>query len=425
MHSFDLIVIGAGPSGMMSAIEYAKNYPDKNILILEQMDTIAKKLKASGGGRCNLSNQLPLNEFIGRFDKNARFIQDALKLFYNQDLIDFFQTIQIPVHSPDGYRIFPKTHDSQTVINGFTQALAKLQIRVKCSVCVDEILINNSKVTGVRAGNRNFEAQNIIVATGGVGYPKLGGRNQSFDMIKDTGHTITSLYPAMLPLITKETWVKSCRADTLPKVQISIDSKKIKLKNAYKNIKVQGDLIFSDKGIRGPVVLDFARYITPLLHEHSEVPILINIKNMNEEALFRHIKDSVQKNPQYTTLKHIETLLPRSVSLAVCRLCGIDPEAVYKSIEGKKKEALIKTLHHTPLTITAHEGFNRAMVTRGGVNLKEVDPKTLQSKMVQGLYFCGEVLDIDGPCGGYNLQWAFSSGNLAGKLKPGICIRNS
>ena len=215
----------------------------------------------------------------------------------------------------------------------------------------------------------------------------------------------------MMPLMTKEKNFASCKADTIAKAILKVNIPK------YKNLKLVGDLIFTKEGLRGPVILDFAREITPILAKHSEVPLLINfLKGKNEEEIFTHLKNEIAKNPTNTILENLETLLATSVATEILNICEIDTNLRFKQIEGIKREKLVKTLAWTPFTIIGHEGFKNAMITRGGVELKEIEPKTMQSKIVEGLYFCGEVVNIDGPCGGYNLQWSFSSGFLAGKL---------
>ena len=177
-------------------------------------------------------------------------------------------------------------------------------------------------------------------------------------------------------------------------------------------------MIFTNNGIRGPVVLDFARELTPILAEYNEVPLLISfVKGMNEEEIYKYIKDDISKNPTHTILENLNKLLAFSVINEICNICQINPNDKFKNIDGLKREKLIKTLTWTPLTVIGHEGFKNAMITRGGVDLKEIDSKTMQSKIVDGLFFCGEVVNIDGPCGGYNLQWSFSSGYLAGLVK--------
>ena len=212
----------------------------------------------------------------------------------------------------------------------------------------------------------------------------------------------------MMPLTTKESWVANCRADTIPKAELRVDLKKAK------KLKATGDLIFTKNGIRGPVVLDFAREVTPLLEQYGEVPLLINMTGgMNEDGILRHIKEANAKGPA-STLELVAPLLPESVARELILLADGDPDTPFNKLSGTVRDKLVKTIAWTPLTVTGHEGFKMAMITRGGVSLREIDPATMESRLVKGLYFCGEVMNLDGPCGGYNLQWSFSSGYLVG-----------
>ena len=269
----------------------------------------------------------------------------------------------------------------------------------------------NLKIIGVKTDNEIFHSNNVILATGGLGYPSLGAEGDGFSIASELGHKITKLYPAMMPLKTKEDWVANCRADTIAKVELRVDLKK------HKKLRASGDLIFTKNGIRGPVVLDFAREITPLLKKYDEVPLLLNLtKGMNEEQISNHLKDELLKNSHAEIIELVSTLLPHAISVELCKLADINPHAKNKEIDGKNRAKLIQLLTWTPLTVSGHDGFKMAMITRGGINLKEINPKTMQSKVIDGLYFCGEIMNLDGPCGGYNLQWSFSSGYLAGKL---------
>lgn len=408
MRDYELIVVGSGASGMMAAITYAKK--NKKVLLLEKLPKIALKLKASGGGRCNLTNTLSNEEFISSFAREGKFMRDALEAFDHKKLQEFFKSIGVQTHAPDGLRIFPTSHNSFTIIEALENEMKRLGIEILTQQKVQELLTNEQEIIGLKTKDNTFYSSKIILATGGLGYPTLGGDNDGHHLASALGHKITELFPAMLPLHTKETWVKNTRADTLAKVQIKID-----LKKANK-LKATGDLIFTNKGIRGPVILDFAREITPLLQKYGEVPLLLNFtKGMNEEQITKKLKDEAYKNPQNSIHEHLKTLLPDAISKELCLLADIDPNTTYKQLIGANKAKLIKLLAWTPLTVVGHDGFKSAMVTRGGINLKDIDPKTMQSKIIKGLYFCGELLNIDGPCGGYNLQWAFASGYLAGE----------
>ena len=405
---FDVIVIGGGPAGIMASISAAKE--NKSVLLLEKLSKIAAKLKATGGGKCNLTNTLSTEDFMAKFGRNGRFMSHALEAFNANDLRDFFTSIGVETIARDGFRVFPLDHSSSIILKALDDELERLKVKVDCSVEIqsiqkeDDIFIINSQ-------SNIYKTKNIILATGGLGYPTLGATGDGYIYAKNFGHEVTSLHPAMMPLFTKEKNFASCKADTIAKAILKVDLPK------YKKLKLTGDLIFTNNGIRGPVVLDFARELTPIIAKHNEVPLLISfLKGMNEEQIFTHIKKEIEKNPTATVLENLTTLLAFSVATEICNICEIDTSEKFKNIDGIKREKLIKTLAWTPLTVTGHEGFKNAMITRGGVELKEIDSKTMQSKLISGLYFCGEVVNIDGPCGGYNLQWSFSSGYLAGKI---------
>ena len=405
---YDLIVVGSGAAGLIAAVVAARE--GKKVLLLEKLPKLASKLKATGGGRCNLTNTLPNEEFMQRFGKHGRFMQDALNLFDHRALQAFLKSIGVDTHVPDGFRIFPTSHSSQTIIDAFVQELKKLNVSVQTEQKVQRILVESTHVVGVKTTHSSFYAPNVILATGGLGYPTLGAEGDGYILAEELGHKVTDLSPAMMPLKTKERWQAECRADTIPKVELCVALKK------HKKLKAVGDLIFTKEGIRGPVVLDFAREVTPLLKKYGEVPITLNLTKMDEDALHKHFKKELSKNPSSSTLELVNTLLPLALSRQLCKLADANGDTSYKKLDGKIKQKLIEILAHTPMTVTGHDGFKMAMITRGGIHLKGIDPKTMQSKLVQGLYFCGEIMNLDGPCGGYNLQWSFASGHLAGKL---------
>ena len=394
---------------MMAAITAARE--GKSVLLLEKLSKIGAKLKATGGGRCNLTNTLSNEEFMTRFGRDGRFMSPALEALDHKDLRSFFKDLGVESHAPDGYRVFPLTHSSATIINAMVEEMQHLGVTVLCSQKVETLEHDGVKVSGVHTQTDTFHGDAVAIASGGMGYPVLGAEGDGYPMARSVGHKVTDLYPAMMPLKVKENWVTNCRADTIAKVDIYVDMKK------YKKLKAKGDLIFTKGGIRGPVVLDFSREITPLLAKFDEVPILVNLtKGMNEEQIRIHIKNEIAKDPHRSTLDIMKTLLPESVSIELIKLADAEHALGWNKLTGQSRDKLIKLLAWTPLTINGHDGFKMAMITRGGIHLKEIDPYTMQSKKLNGLYFCGEVMNIDGPCGGYNLQWSFASGHLAGKL---------
>jgi len=406
--TYDLVVIGAGAAGMMAAITAARD--GSSVLLLEKLPKIGAKLKATGGGRCNLTNTLDNETFMSHFGRDGKFMMPALDAFDHNALTSFFNELGVKSHAPDGFRIFPVTHSALTIVEAMQHEMDRLGIDVYCNQKAVSLLRSNEKIAGVETQSNKYEASTVVIATGGKGYPVLGAEGDGYLLAESVGHRVTPLHPAMMPLKTKEKWVANCRADTIAKVELRVNMKK------YKKYYAKGDLIFTKEGIRGPVVLDFSREITPLLAKYNEVPLVANfIKGMNEEQVRLHTKKVLLKKPDMTTLTLLKTLLPESLSLEICKMAEVNPSVTLAKQRGESRDRLFKLLVSTPLTINGHEGFKMAMITRGGVSLKEIDPYTMESRKLQGLYFCGEVVDLDGPCGGYNLQWSFASGYLAGR----------
>jgi predicted Rossmann fold flavoprotein len=402
---YDVIIIGSGAAGLMASISAKKHHP--KVLVLEQMDDIATKLKATGGGRCNLTNTLEAGLFMDKFGKNGRFMRDALLAFSSSDLQNFMSSIGVDTHAPDGFRVFPVTHKSSTIIEGMSKKLNEEHIELICNQKVIEVK-KIDELFELKTNNSSYKTKYIILATGGNGYKNLGATGEGYEIAQDLGHTVTKLYPAMMPLFTKETWVANCTADTIAKATIQVNIKK------YQKLKATGDLIFSKNGIRGPVVLDFAREITPLFDKFEEIEVCVNmIKNRDENDLIELFKKSPLKSISDVLL----SIIPKSICDELLKRIDVCGKNIYKNLLGEEKTKLLKIFTKTPLTIVGSDGFKLAMITRGGIDLQGINPATLESKIVPNLYFAGEIIDIDGPCGGYNLQWAFSSGYLAGLLK--------
>ncbi|MFZ5951916.1 MAG: NAD(P)/FAD-dependent oxidoreductase [Candidatus Rifleibacteriota bacterium] len=408
MFDYNLIIVGGGASGCMAAIQAARL--GLKVALFERLDKLLAKVRASGGGRCNLTNTLDQKDFIKRFGRDGKFIIPALQAFDSQKLREFFAEIGVETVAHDGFRVFPAGHDSQLVNHALQQQLQHPAIKVFTGSLVDGLIVENGKVLGISCGREKHFSDTVILASGGRGYPALGGSDSGLKMAAQAGHSIVGPFPAMLPLRCRETWVEKCRADTIGKAKISIDL------DGYRKFSATGDLIFTNDGIRGPVVLDFAREITPLLEKFTEVPLLLDLcGGLNEEQILQKIKKLSFENEKDGIAAIISRFLPVELAKVMCQLAQADENLRFSKLAGQTRERLLKILVATPVTVVGHAGFEHAMVTRGGVSLKEIDPRTLASRLVQGLFFCGEMVDLDGPCGGFNLQWAFSSGFLAAR----------
>ncbi|PID27141.1 MAG: aminoacetone oxidase family FAD-binding enzyme [Candidatus Cloacimonadota bacterium] len=409
---YDIIVVGGGPSGIFSAIYGARR--GKTVLIVEKSKSLALKLLASGNGRANLTNTLDNDTFLSRVGhgkKEGLFLKDAFNIFDKLSLKNLFLELGLEIKPFDGFHIFPEDRSSKTVVDLLIKELKRLGVKILTSSKCEKILVKNNSIDGVLVNGKKYLSKSLVVATGGKGFPSLGGSVDGYNILRDIGHKITNLYPAMVKLNVKERWIENCRADTISNAVIKIDIKK------YSKKSFKGDLIFTQKGLMGPLIQDFSGEVTPLFDKYDEVPLLINfVKGKNREEIYTLFKKFKSKDPTKPLLDHISTILPKPLILEFCKQLSIDPNIQINRFSGRDRENLIDLMVKGKLTVTGSEGFKSAMVTRGGVSLKEVNPKTMESKLIKNLYIVGEVLDIDGPCGGYNLQIAFSTGAVAGKF---------
>lgn len=399
--NYDVVVIGSGAAGCMAALEAKKRHD--RVALVEKLSQFGAKLKATGGGRCNLTNTLAPEQYLERFGKVAFFMRPAIEALNATDLRCFFDAIGVKTATKDGFRVFPQTHNALTVVSALQTALTEAKVDIFLQMEISHLDYSN-EVFVVESLTKRFTASSVVIATGALGFPKLGAHGDGFSFAQHLGHTVTPLHPAMTPLKVKEQWVASCTADTMPNVRM-----KIALKEA-RNIEAQGDLIFTKEGIRGPVVLDFSREITPLLKKYAEVPLVLRMTPFNQQQLYDYFKE----HATHSILQTLRTFLPESVARALIASVGAEAALTFKKQPGNVRDALIRVVVETPLHVTDDYGFERAMITRGGVHRNEIDANTMCSKVTPGLYFAGEVIDVDGPCGGFNLQWSFASGYLAG-----------
>lgn len=402
-------IVGAGPAGLMAAIAAAAGGAET--LVLERMERPGLKLLASGGGRCNLTNLAPPAEFMARFGRQGRFLQPALAELDAAGLRQFFADRGVPTQAADGFHVFPVAEDARAVLDALLREAARqgVTLRTRCEVRSLEPRPGG----GFRlrlAGGTAVAATAVILAAGGCSYPGLGANGSGFELARGLGHTLVPPVPALVPLVTAEEWPRTLTGITFPDVALRIALSRCR------QMEWRGALLFTHRGISGPAVLDASGEVAALLAAgEATVPLHISFRPGRTPAAWR---EELARWRRGQGAKLLRTLLagelPAAVAEVFAQMAGAAEERVARLTrdqEGRLAEALAAT----PVTVTATEGFARAMATRGGASLKEVDPRTLESRRVPGLFLAGEVLDVDGPCGGYNLQWAFSSGQLAGR----------
>ena len=419
----DILVVGAGPAGLLSAISAASkgditsNSIDKSqapkVILCDQLPTFGRKILASGGGRCNLSNLADLEDYPAQFGKNGRFIMPALYALSPEYLCYFFESAGVEISS-EGLRVYPKSNKATEILSALKSKCAQLGIKILTNSQVSKLLLKDDqsapKCIGAKlTTGQNIKAKSIIIATGGKSYPELGATGSGYDLANSAGHKIVTPLPAGVGLITIPNF-PNLAGTHLPNANI-----RIALPRESK-AGTSGEILFSHRGITGPAILDISSKIARLIENKSKpIPIEIQIIAGKTPNDWRNILDSWRENSGKTLLVN---LLRREISANLakffCEKSGISSSCQACQISAKARDSLCENLGKLKLNASKTEGFNKAFVTAGGVNLKQVNPQTLESKLVPGLFFAGEILDLDGKCGGFNLQWAFSSGFLAG-----------
>ncbi|MCI7323304.1 MAG: NAD(P)/FAD-dependent oxidoreductase [Lachnospiraceae bacterium] len=402
-----VIVIGGGAAGMMAAYQAAVG--GNTVTLLEQNEKLGKKLFITGKGRCNLTNAGEMEELFANVMSNRKFLYSAFYGFDNEQVIAFFEEQGLPTKVERGNRVFPQSDHSSDVIAAMKRALDKAGVRIRLHTKVAELLTEDGHITGVQlADGTRLSAEAVIVATGGLSYPSTGSTGDGLRMAEASGHRLVECTPSLVPFETKEAWVKELQGLSLRNVSVSIFNGKKKLYEDF------GEMLFTHFGVSGPLILSASGSIKPKLFVES-LSLFIDLKPaLDEEQLDQRILRDFDgmKNKQFrNSLSH---LLPAKMIPVVVELSGIHPDKKVNEISKEERKNLVHLLKHLPLTIKGLRGWNEAIITKGGVCVKDINPSTMESKLVQGLYFCGEVLDLDALTGGYNLQIAWSSGFLAG-----------
>ncbi len=414
-----VIVIGGGPAGMMAAITSAEN--GNEVILLEKNRGLGKKLLITGKGRCNITSSLPMEDFIKNTPGNGMFLYSAYNKFTNQDIISFLKKQGLDVKEERGNRIFPVTDKSQDVLNCFEKKLKNLKnVKIMYEMPVSEILINEEKrITGVKCKNGAIiKAEKVILATGGKSCPLTGSTGDGYEMAKKLGHTITKIKPSLVPLETYE-------QDLHQSLQgLSLRNVKIKMVDTCKNKTIYedfGEMLFTHFGVSGPVILSGSAHLVRYknideLLKNKKIKLLIDLKPaLTEEKLndriLRDFEDFKNKNFKNS----LDKLLPQKLIPVIIERSGINPDKQVNSITKQERIQIVKLLKEFEVTIKNFRRIEDGIITAGGISIKEVNPKTMESKLISGLYFAGEILDVDSYTGGFNLQIAYSTGFVAGE----------
>ena len=405
----NVIVIGAGAAGMMAAIIAAEN--GASVTILEKMPRVGKKLLITGKGRCNITNIADIKELIKNMHGNGSFLYSSFHNFSNNDLIDFFENLGVKTKVERGGRVFPESDKAIDVVDALLRKMDSLEIRILKDVAVKNIIKEDNKVTAVvDKKGLVYQADKIIVATGGASYPATGSSGDGYVIAEKLGHTITPIKPSLVPLETEEDWVKIAQGLSLKNVKASIivDDKKV--------AEDFGEMLFTHYGVSGPIILSLSKIVAENLTENKIVELAINLKPaLSFEKLHNRVQRDFEKNTKKQIKNALNELLPSKLIDIIIDLSYINPDKMINQITKEERLRLVEQIMDLRLTITKTRPVAEAIVTAGGVSIKEINPKTMESKIIEGLYFAGEIVDVDGYTGGYNLQAAFSMGYIAGK----------
>lgn len=403
-----ILVIGGGPAGFFAAIAAAKQCED--VYLLEKNDRYLKKLLITGKGRCNVTNYQPLlNELIEAVPVNGRFLYSAFSKFMPTDTMDFFEAMGVPLKVERGDRVFPESDKSIDIANAIYDK-AKLS-GVKFLQCrATKLIVENGGIKGVETEKETILADRVIVATGGVSYPQTGSTGDGYKLAEKVGHTIIPLKPSLVPIETREKWCRDLMGLTLKNISITV----IDLESYREIYKDFGEMLFTHFGVSGPVILSASSHMRDA--KAGKYQILIDLKPaLNYDKLDLRVLRDISEFSNKGMSNALAKLLPKALIPVVLRLADIPFELKANQLRSEKRADLINILKNLPLTFEAFRPIEEAIITSGGVSTKEINPKTMESKLIKGLYFAGEIIDVDAYTGGFNLQIAFSTGRLAGE----------
>ncbi|MGB3224255.1 MAG: NAD(P)/FAD-dependent oxidoreductase [Desulforhopalus sp.] len=404
------IVIGGGASGLMAAGMAAQSTgKSSDVILLEKMSQTGRKIGISGKGRCNLTNNAALNDFLSRFGKNGRFLRQCFQQFFNEELIDFFERKDLPLVIERGGRVFPQSSRALDVVKVLNNWLQAQQVEVKKNASASAILVNQGRVSGVVVNGTKFPCENVILATGGKSYPRTGSTGDGYSLAESLGHTIVPLRPALVPLVSRDKKVHRMAGLELRNVAV-----RLYLDGKRKDQEF-GELAFTGFGLTGPVILTLSSVIVDALENGQQATLSLDLKPaLDDKKLDNRLIRDLSSRCGEPIESILRGLLPSQMVPICLESCDIPSAIDTANFPAKMRKRLVQWLKDFRIDISGYRSYDEAIITAGGVSLKEIDPKTMESKLVKGLFITGELLDIQADTGGYNLQAAFSTGWVAG-----------
>lgn len=409
MNSKRIVVVGGGPAGIMAAIRASQLA--KDVTLIEKNPTLGKKLLLSGKGRCNLTNAGELGSFLKRFPKNGQFLRDAFKHFFNRDLMDFFEKRGLRLRIERQDRVFPGTDRSNSVLDVLKRELQKNKVDIAYKTEIKEVLVKQGEVGGVTTtGKKIIPTTRLILATGGVSYSFTGSTGEGIKIAQSLGHGVSPLRPGLVPLEIKERYPRLLEGLTLKNICLKFSNGK---KEIFSEI---GELLFTGFGISGPLVLSLSGQIVDWLEAREKVYVEIDLKPaLSKEKLDLRLLRGLNANSKKSIKNILGDLLPRRMVSVFIDIAKIDSNKKASQVTQKERRDLVSLFKGLRLDIMRARPIEEAMVTKGGVSLKDINPRTMESRLIRGLYFAGEMIDVHADTGGFNLQTAFSTGYLAGE----------
>ena len=413
MNDFDVIVVGAGPAGLLAAGSAAES--GGRVLVLEKMRQEGRKLLITGKGRCNVTNDAAIKDFITHVYPNGRFLRSAFTQFFSQDILELLQKYGVETTCERGGRYFPSSNKSADVLRALLKWVNELKVEIRCGHRVEKLIMESKTIEGLQASGQLFKARSVILATGGKSYPATGSNGEGYELARVAGHTIEKVRPALVPIETEGEMAPKLQGLTLKNVEVTL------WVNDKKRGEDFGEMIFTHFGLSGPIILSLSRIIVDELHKTSKVEITIDLKPaLDEQKLDLRLIRDLNEFGKKRISNIFRNWLPLSMVPIFIDLIGLNPEKEGHQISSKERKQIRYFLKNMPFRITNHRSFKEAIITAGGVSTREISSKTMESKLVKGLFFAGEVIDLDAETGGYNLQISYSTGWLAGKSSIGL-----